>query len=93
MPSGWCSEAMASFPSANFARQWGNPSGLMRWTSPCESRKFWPVWGEGSPVGRWRLQLAVTESTVKLHLSSLLKKLGVATRVQALARAHAMGLT
>lgn len=38
-------------------------------------------------------ELAVTESTVKLHLSSLMKKLGVATRVQALARAHGMGLT
>lgn len=37
-------------------------------------------------------ELQLAESTVKLHLSTLMAKLGVTSRVQALVRAHQLGL-
>ncbi len=37
--------------------------------------------------------LGISESTVKMHLTSVMSKLGVASRVQVLAAAHRLGLT
>ncbi|MFZ0530216.1 MAG: response regulator transcription factor [Propionicimonas sp.] len=86
-------------PAAEVARQWAGTPGDPPAGPADEAANLTPretevlaVLARGLSNREIAAELHLSESTVKMHLSSVMAKLGVTSRVQVLVRAHQLGL-